>query len=152
MGVQTLGFPLDAELLERLPVAIEVDTAHVQHRLRPLLCPVHAGPLHPVLDVVATRPLDHPRRDRVAPRQEVVVTQPPAVLQQIYRRRCRTDWWQKSSAMMIVSCDMRMAGLIQARGALVVCDLPGIAGIVPEPWTGIVKPPRGIAPGPLACQ
>jgi len=49
--VKPLGFLLNAEGLERLPVAVEVLAAHVQHRLRPLWAPAPPGALHPILAV-----------------------------------------------------------------------------------------------------
>src|SRR3954468_24145067 len=74
MRVQPLCLPLDAEVLELLPVAVEIFAAYIQHRLRSRLRPAHARPLHAILDVMPARPLDDPRSDRVALPQVLVIT------------------------------------------------------------------------------
>jgi len=64
--IEALPVALDAILLERLPLVSDPHASQVQHRLRPLQRPVHARTLHPILDQVAARPLDHPTGDQVA--------------------------------------------------------------------------------------
>src|SRR5271168_803951 len=80
MGIQPLRLFLDTELLERLPIPVGVYGPQVEHRLRPRHLPAHPRSLQPVLDHVTARPLDYPRRYRIALAQVLVVTHPMLVL------------------------------------------------------------------------
>src|SRR4051794_33206915 len=74
------------EVPEGIPLAVEVGGPEVQHRLRTRRQPAHPRPLHPVLDQMTTRPLDHPTADRVTRRQILVVLHPIPVPLEISRR------------------------------------------------------------------
>src|SRR5205807_3295107 len=81
--IEAFRFLLDAVRLERLPLAADPHTPQVQHGLRPRLRPVHARPLHAVLDQVPAGSFDYPAGDRIALPEIHVVAHPLPVLMEV---------------------------------------------------------------------
>lgn len=73
--------------LVELPVVVEVaaaaERAQAQHGLRPLETPPRPGDVHPVLDEVAARALDHAACDREPGGQGAIVAHEGPVLDQV---------------------------------------------------------------------
>ncbi|MBV8381181.1 MAG: tetratricopeptide repeat protein, partial [Planctomycetaceae bacterium] len=77
---------LHSELQEVVPLVVQVQRPHMQHRLGAFHRPSHPRLLHPVLDQMATRPLRYSTTDRIARRQVLVILQVlPVVLQVLDR-------------------------------------------------------------------
>src|SRR3990172_1491099 len=65
MGVEPLGFLLDAVALEFLPLAVDEGRSQVQHCLRPSQRPAHPRTFHAILDHVTACPFDHAAGNRL---------------------------------------------------------------------------------------
>src|SRR5512135_1045906 len=69
----------------RVPLAVEVRRAQVEHRLRAIGLPTHSGTLHSVFHQMPTRPFDYATADRVTRRKILVVLHPRPVPLEIPR-------------------------------------------------------------------
>ena len=81
--IEPSGLPLDALLLERLPVAADPHAAKVQHRLSSRRCPVHPRPFHAILNKVAASPFDHPAGNGIARPQIHIMAHPPPIFLEV---------------------------------------------------------------------
>src|SRR5215467_6718453 len=83
--MMSLKFLLEMECPVRLKIATAPERSQTQHRFSPCQAPACTHHFHAILHQMATRPFDHPGRDRKAGGQRRVVVQKVGILAQIMR-------------------------------------------------------------------